>query len=236
MIELNRKRHSTRDPFALERSVSREELLTIIEAACWAPTAHTMQSFEIIVLDDRVVIEVVSRIESTISEAFIRESFAQLCLSEEELRRKKVGILGTRFAPKWTDVSALDEAIASRKPAPLAGTIRGGNTLPLVLYDTRKRAPASAGDLLGHLSLGCVLEKIWLMAEALGKSVRLMSGFGADAVRSALREMLDIPEHLALGFARKQGYPARPPASYRRVRREVESFTHHNRYGNRGLP
>jgi nitroreductase len=191
-----------------------------------------MQNFEIIVIDDKKILEALGRITSVISEEFIRENFVQLSFSEEELKKKKVGILETQFPEKWRDASKLDEAIKERAPTHLSNTIRGGNTILLVLYDKRKRAPASKGDVLGFLSLGCVMENIWLMANSLGISVHIMSAFGS--VQEELRKILSIPEYMELGFACKLGYPV-SESDYARVRRDVESFTHHNKYGQIGL-
>ena len=230
MLKTIRERHSSRGEFDQNKPVSKDQLETILEAARWSPTAHNMQNFDIIVVDDRKLIETIGKIKSTISEEFIRENFRQLSHSEEELSRKKVGILGAQFPPKWTDASKLDEAIKERAPAPLSYTIRGGQTILLALYDTRKRAPASEGDYLGALSLGCLMENIWLMAEELGISMHIMSAFMADEVQKQLREILGIPSHMRLAFACKLGYPLSKPAKYLRVRREPESFIHYNKF------
>ena len=156
VIKLIQERHSSRGQFDPKKVIPKDQLNKILEAARWAPTAHNMQNFDIIVIDDKTVIETIGKIESIISEEFIRENFEQLSMSEEELKRKKVGILGTQFPPKWRDASKLDEAIKERKPAPLSDTIRGGNTILLIFYDKRKRAPASEGDVpvsYTHLTL-----------------------------------------------------------------------------------
>ena len=45
------------------------------------------------------------------------------------------------------------------------------------------------------------------------------------------RILLAIPEYMQISFAARLGYPIPTGFKYVRVRREVESFTHHNRYG-----
>ena len=135
--------------------------------------------------------------------------------------------MGTQFPAKWKDASKLDEAVRERVPSPMRYTIRGGNTILLVIYDKRKRAPAAKNDVLGFLSLGCVMENIWLMAQALGVSVHIMSAF--SSVQKELRDTLNIPENMELGFALKLGYPI-SESSYLRVRRDIESFVHYNKY------
>ena len=50
-----------------------------------------MQNFEIIVVDDKKVLDAIGSIKSTVSETFIRENYQQLSFSEEELLKKKLG-------------------------------------------------------------------------------------------------------------------------------------------------
>ncbi len=83
---------------------------------------------------------------------------------------------------------------------------RGKNIILLVVFDMRKRAPASEGDFLGVLSLGCVMENIWLTAQTLGVSVHIMSA--CEGVYGDLKNLLKIPIYMEYGFAYKLGYPA----------------------------
>lgn len=137
LIRLIQERRSSRGQFDQKKLIPEDKLKMILEAARWAPTAHNMQNFDIIVIDDKNVIETLGKIESIISEEFIRENFEQLSMSEEELKRKKVGILGTQFPPEWRDASKLDEAIKEREPTALSYTIRGGNTILLIIVTIR---------------------------------------------------------------------------------------------------
>jgi nitroreductase len=102
-----------------------------------------------------------------------------------------------------------------------------------MIYDSRKRAPASEADVLGIMSLGCVMENMWLMAQSLWISFHIMSAFSANAVEKEVKGILDIPEYMKIAFACRLGYPASTPTKYLRVRRDVEDFTHHNRFGNK---
>lgn len=227
ILKIIRERHSSRGEFDPSKQVPKDKLGMIIEAARWAPTAHNMQNFDIVVLDDKKVIETIGKIRSVTSEEFIRENFEQMSMTEEELQRKMVGILGTQFPPKWRDASKLDEAIKERTPSPLSYTIRGGQTILLVFYDARKRAPASEGDFLGILSLGCVMENIWLAAESMGIGVQIVSSLGSP---TEAKKILGIPENLVVAFSIRLGYPISEPPKYLRVRRDVDDFTHANRY------
>ena len=106
--------------------------------------------------------------------------------------------------------------------------------LLLVLHDSRKRAPASEGDVLGILSLGCVMENMWLMAQSLGIGFQILSALSADAVGKEIRRILSVPGNLKIAFAARLGYPLSEP-QYLRVRRDLEDFIHHNRFGNKNL-
>lgn len=103
-----------------------------------------------------------------------------------------------------------------------------------MIYDSRLRAPASEGDVLGKVSLGCVLENMWLMAETLGISCQVMSAFSSEQVEPQVRRLLGFPDHMRIAFVCRLGY-AVPRPSQLRVRREVADFTHHNRFGRKDL-
>jgi len=228
-----RKRHSSRVPFKPERSLTKQDLKQILEAARWAPTAHNMQNFEIIVVDNKALLEKIGNIKSPISAAFIRENYRQLSFSRKELLRKKVGILATMFPPDWRDPAKVNEIVRESKSWLLSETTEGSPIILIVIYDPRKRAPASKGDFLGIISLGCVLESMWLVAQDLRISFHVMSVFAAASVEDRLKRLLDIPEYMRIAFAIRMGYPLSTSAKYLRVRRDLEAFVHDNRYGRR---
>jgi nitroreductase len=235
VLKTIQQRRSMRVPFDSNRPVPKESLRHILEAARWAPTAHNMQNFEILVVDNKEVLEKIGKIKSCVSEAFIRENYQQLSFSEEELLRKKVGIIGTNFPPDWRDPAKLDKAVRESSPSPLNQRIMGSPLLLIVIYDSRKRAPASEGDVLGFISLGCVMENIWLMAQSLGISVHILSVFSGDAVGKEVKRILNVPEYMKIAFATRLGYPVSGQAKQLRVRRDVEMLTHHNEFGNKGF-
>ena len=47
-----------------------------------------------------------------------------------------------------------------------------------------------------------------------------------------MKRILAAPEHAKIGFAVRLGYP-KTPATYLRVRRDVDDFTHRNRFTKR---
>jgi nitroreductase len=235
ILRIIQERHSSRAPFDMDHQPSKKDLMQILEAARWAPTAHNMQNFEIIVVDDKRQMEELGDIKSRISEDFLRENYQQLSLSEEELLQKKVGILGAMFPPSWRTPGDWSRIARESETSSLDQTIKGSPVLLIVTYDARKRAPASVGDTLGFISLGCVMENMWLMAEELGIGFQIMSVFGGDEVESEVKKILEIPEYLKIAYAIRLGYPVSKPSQLLRVRRDIAGFAHRNRFGNRVL-
>ena len=234
LLKLIQQRKSTRASFDPHWPVDKEDLRQIIEAARWAPTPHNMQNFEIIVVDDKELLSRIGSIRSPVSESFIRENYPQLSFSRRELVHKKVGILGTYFPPAWRDPKRFGEVLKERGSR-LSDTMDGSPTVLIVVYDPRKRAPASEGDFLGILSLGCVMENMWLTAQALKIGFQIMSVFGGESVEKEVKHVLGVPARMKIAYAIRLGYPVHSSDRYLRVRREVESIAHHNRYGDKGL-
>jgi nitroreductase len=230
VLELIRRRMSRRMPFDTRRPVAPEHLANVLEAARWAPTAHNMQNFEVIVVDDPQVLEAIENTRRPISETFIRENYQQLSFSEEELLRKKTGILGTMFPPSWRNPDFRADKISEEEAAAMQRPIPASPVLLFVVYDPARRAPASEGDFLGIISLGCVMENMWLAAEAMGIGLQIVSSLSSDR---EVRTILGIPDHLLIAFSCRLGYPVSEPRTYLRVRRDVADFTHHNRFGDR---
>jgi nitroreductase len=227
ILELIRERASARAPFDMERPVAEKDLAEVLEAARWSPTAHNMQNFEIVVVDDPETLKTIEELRRPPSETFIRENYAQLSFSEEEWRRKKTGILGDMFPPAWRDPDfrldnfSADEIAAMQRPMPAAPC------LLVVVYDPSRRAPASEGDFLGIMSLGCVMENMWLAAEALGLGLQIVSSLGSDP---EIKGLLGIPEELTVAFSCRLGHPIAKPPIRLRVRRDIHDFTHRNRF------
>ena len=230
-----KKRQSSRTPFDVERPVSKEHLQQILEAGRWAPTAHNMQNFEIMVLDDKQILNDIRKIEFPTSETFIRENYQQLSFSEEELKKKRTGVLSTMFPKSWlSPVFVSDRVDDDETEHPLMErhsqllTCAG---LILVLYDSNRRAPASERDFLGIMSLGCVLENMWLMASSLGIGLHIVSTLSSEQSEKEIKSMLHIPDNFSIAISFRLGYAT----DYLRVRREVNDFTHHNYFTNKEI-
>jgi nitroreductase len=233
-LKVIQQRQSTRISFDPERPVAKKDLQQILEAGRWAPTAHNMQNFEVITVDDKSLLKAIGNIKRSISRVFIRENYQQLSFSQEELLRKKVGLIATQFPPAWRNPEFKPDETTEKSPT-LERSTPTSPVLIIVVYDPNKRAPASEGDFLGNISLGCVMENMWLMAQSLGIGFQVMSVLSADSVEKEVKSILNIPEHLKIAFAFRLGYPISTPTNYLRVRRNVEDFSHYNRFGNKGI-
>ncbi len=236
LLKLIQERRSSQSTFRIpEHPVTRGDLMKILEGARWAPTPHNMQNFEVLVVDDKEVLERLGQIESRVSETFLKENYEQLSFSEEDLLRKKVGVLGTMFPPSFRDPKRFKETAQECAPMHLGQVIAGSPVLLIVMYDGRRRAPDSEGDVLGLVSLGCVMENMLLVASSLGISVRVLSDFGDPGVDLQAKRILEIPEHMNLVYGLRLGYPGSEHEDGPRVRRDIDDLVHHNRYPNNGL-
>jgi nitroreductase len=230
LLKLIEERHSARVPFDLSRAVASEELQQILEAARWSPTAHNMQNFETVAVDDQRLLDEIGAIHVRLSEEFLHEHLQLLSFSEEELRRREVGLLASTMPP-WMRELAQPERVGEAIPLHLL--IPARPVLLIVLYDATKRAPASEGDVLGMMSLGCVLQNMWLMAHSLGLGFQALSVVSSPSVEEAVKRLLAVPGHMKVAFAARLGHPV-TSVPYSRVRREVAQFAHRNHFGNTG--
>jgi nitroreductase len=234
VLKVIKERHSARVPFDPNKPVSKENLKLLLEAARWTPTGHNLQNFEIMVIDDRAVLEEIGKTKSRVLEEFLRDNYEQLSFSKEELERKKVGILATGFPADWVDPAKFSQIAHEAAPLPLENSIRGSPTLLMVFYDPNKKAPAQAVDVYGFMSLGCLMENIWLAAQALGISMQILSLSATVSVEKELKQLLQVPEHLKIAYTISLGYPS-VQVNALQVRRDINDFTHHNKYGNKGI-
>ncbi len=222
------ERHSYRGEFDSERKIPEDDMDMILESARWAPTPHNMQNFEMVVVEDKGILERISKVERPVSEEFVRENYPLLSFSKEELEDRKIGILGDSFPEEWKDPSKWNALFTKKHSFPLGKQIVNSSSLLIVLYDPSKRAPASEGDFLGTLGLGCVMENIWLTAGSLGIGVHIISALSDEKAEDGVREILNIPQNLKVAFSVRLGYPVEDGKTAPSVRRDRKGFVHYN--------
>lgn len=177
------------------------------------------------------MIETIAAIKAPISLTFVKENYKQLFFSEEELRKKKTGVPGKMFPAAWmnpkikkADISSFDRDLFMQKE------FSSTPVLSIVLCDPSRRAPASGGDFPGIISLGCVMENMWLMANSLGISFHIVSSLSNGPIEKSIKKLLNIPKNLIIAYSFRPVYAGKP-YKYLRLRREVSDFTYDNKYG-----
>jgi len=228
LLDIMWQRHTCRTAFDPQREIREPDVQRILDAARWAPTAHNMQNFEIIAVDDKQCLAAISAIQLPPAETFIGENYHQLSLSQAESLRSKTGLSASMLPESWQEAEAAQDDGASVRY--VGRTIQKCPLLLVVVTDSRLRAPVSEGDSLGLMSLGCVMQNLWLMTESLGISMQVLSAFSVNAVENQVQRILAIPSHMKIAFAARLGYPVTASESYLRVRRKIQDFTHRNRY------
>lgn len=231
LLDIMWQRHTCRTAFDPQRKIRETDLQYILDAARWAPTAHNIQNFEIIAVDDKHCLAAINAIRLPPAETFIGESYHPLSLSEAETLRSKTGLSTGMLPESWQETEAAQDDSPSARY--VGRTIQKCPLLLVVVSDSRLRAPVSEGDSLGLMSLGCVMQNLWLMTESLGISMQVLSAFSEGTVENQVQRILAIPKHMNIAFAARLGYPVTASESYLRVRRKIQDFTHRNRYSAR---
>lgn len=83
-----------------------------------------------------------------------------------------------------------------------------------VVYDATKRPPGSEGDPVGLISLGCVLENMWLVCESLELGLHVLTVVSDGPVEQKLKNLLYVPARMKIAFVCSIGYAADPSTSY----------------------
>jgi nitroreductase len=82
------------------------------------------------------------------------------------------------------------------------------------------------------MSLGCVMENMWLMSYSLGINFHIVSSFNDGTLETNAKKILGIPKNLKIAFTCRLGYTSGSAKSLR-VRRDIKDFTSYNQYGNK---
>jgi nitroreductase len=183
------------------------------------------------VVDAKEQLDAIGKVPADMSEQFLRETYGLLSYSDAELREKKTGMLASSFPGAWTDPEAWDPESDYRSQLTVLGRAIGETPLLMfVVYDATKRAPGSEGDPVGLISLGCVLENMWLVCESLKLGLHVLTVVSDSPVEQKLKDIMHVPPNMKIAFACSIGYAADPSESYTRVRRDLNDFVHYNNF------
>ena len=237
--ELVKYRRSSRWLFS-KKPIPEADLKKILEAARFAPTPHNTQPFEIIVVDDREVIRQLSEVGFRLDEAGVNGHFAWTRQTREELAAKKDGVFHDalpKFVLDLKDNPDLikDDAFWKKAMELYAYLIQSCGCLLFILYAPKKPGIGALAGLWGILSVGGVMQNIWLAANDLGVSVQVVSGqlMLPQSVRK-IKEILHVPEKdYRIMLIMRLGYEGKFGKYGTTVRRDLSDFVHLNRFSNK---
>ncbi|MFX0141574.1 MAG: nitroreductase family protein [Candidatus Hodarchaeota archaeon] len=222
------------------KQISEENLRKILEAARYAPTPHNSQPFEIIVVKDRGVIKQISEVGFKLTKKEVDEHFYWVRHSQEELELKKDGVLGDvlpKFVMDLKDDSKLinDDEFWKKAMELYSILIQNSAILLFVLYNRKRPGVGPLKHLWGILSIGGVMQNIWLAANNLGISVQLVSGqlMNPESINK-IREILNFPkEDYRLMLIFRLGYEGKFGKYGTKTRKELSDFVHLDRFANK---
>ena len=239
--ELVKFRRSSRWMFS-KKSIPDSELKKILEAARFAPTPHNSQPFEIIVVKDEEVKRQLSEVGFRLDKKEVDEHFYWVRHTIEELETKKDGVY-VDVLPKFVmdlqnNPKLVEDDEFWRKSMHLySALIQNSQVLLFILYNQKRPGVGSLKHLWGIMSIGGVMQNIWLAANNLGISAQLVSGqlMNIESVRK-IRKILHIPEkdyRLLLIF--RLGYERKFGKSGTKYRRELSDFVRLDQFSNKFL-
>lgn len=202
LLGLMRRRRSVRR-FEPGRSVPRETLERIAEAARWAPTGANSQCFDLLVVDDAAT-------RDAVLEVFLAQSQRLIAHVKGFPAVKKTYMQNTAAIfivlgdPRWK--AAFPKATSPEWEAEYAEN----------------------NEKIYLVSLGAVVQNIQLAVTACGLTSAWLSGGGETTTNEALRAVLGYPETLEAVATIPVGVPEKDVAL--RYRRPLGQMLHFNRY------
>jgi nitroreductase len=202
LIEVIRRRRSVRR-FERGRSVDRDVLLKIAEAARWAPTGANSQCFDLVIVDD-------SAVREQVLEIFLRQS-----------NRLIDHVKG--FPAVKKDYMANTVAIFI-----VLADARWKQAFPVATSPEWVEEYRANNERILIASIGAVVQNIQLAVTATGLTSAWLSGGGEDTTNRELRALLGYPDCMRAIGTIPIGVPEKDLAS--RYRRPLAQMVHWNRY------
>ena len=202
LIDVVRRRRSVRR-FEPGRSVSRDTLLQIAEAARWAPTGANSQCFDVVIVDEPDMREKVLDIFLAQSNRLI-DHVKGFPAVKKTYMANTVAIFIVLADSRW------------KKAFPVA-------TSPEWAEEYREN-----NERILLASIGAVVQNIQLAVTALGLTSAWLSGGGEDTTNRDLQKLLGYPDCLRAIGTIPVGVPEKGLAS--RYRRPLAQMVHWNKY------
>ncbi len=202
LMQVVRRRRSVRR-FAGGRSVARDVLLDIAEAARWAPTGANSQCFDVVIVDDAGVREKVLDVFLAQSNRLIDHAKGFPAVKKSYMANT-VAIFIVLADERWT------AAFPKATTAAWADEYAANNERILLA------------------SIGAVVQNIQLAVTAQGLTSAWLSGGGEDQTNADLRALLGYPAALRAVGTIPVGVPEKDVAQ--RYRRPLAQMVHWNRY------
>ncbi len=237
--ELVKFRRSSRWLFS-RKTIPDEVMRKILEAARWTPTPHNCQPFELILVKDKAVIKQISEVGFRLDKKAVDGHFYWTRFSRKELEEAKDGVL-VDVLPKFVldlkdNPALIDDAAFWKKAMELyAFLIQNSAVLLFIVYNRSLPGVGPLAQLWGIITMGAVMQNIWLAANDLGVSAHVVSGqLMIPESANRIRDILRIPkDKYRLLLIMRLGYEGKFGKYGTTVRRELEDFVHLDRFGNK---
>ena len=235
--ELVKLRRSSRWMFK-NKQIPDSDLKKIFEAARFAPTPHNSQAFEIILVKDKNVIKQISEVGFRLNEKYVNEHFYWVRYSDKELEEKRDGVPIDALPKFVMDLKDNSELIKSdefwEKAMSLWSLLlQNSSVLLFILYNKSRPGVGPLKHLWGIITIGGIMQNIWLAANNLGISVHLISGqlMVPESVKK-MKKILKIPDkNYRIMIIFRLGYEKKLGRYGTKYRREIRDFVHLNQFG-----
>lgn len=202
LIEVVRRRRSVRR-FAPGRTVPRETLLRIAEAARWAPTGANSQCYDLLIVDD----------------ASIREKVLDVFLAQSNRLIDHVKGFPAVKKTYMANTVAIFIVLADA---------RWKKTFPVATSPEWADEYRANNERILLASIGAVVQNIQLAVTAVGLTSAWLSGGGEDTTNRDLQVLLGYPDCMRAVGTIPIGVPEKDLAS--RYRRPLGQMVHWNGY------
>lgn len=202
LIEIVRRRRSVRR-FAPGKTIDRETLLRIAEAARWAPTGANSQCFDLVVVDESVMRE-------RVLDVFLKQS--------NRLIDHVKGFPAVKKTYMANTVAIFIVLADARWKA----------AFPVATSPQWADEYTANNERILLASIGAVVQNIQLAVTAVGLTSAWLSGGGEDTTNADLRGLLGYPHCMRAVGTIPIGVPEKDLAS--RYRRPLAQMVHWNGY------